>query len=49
MGMLIYARSWWARRGIKKASSGFADDKPKDIMNVQYTVVKERNVDDQAS
>ena len=26
-----------------------AEDKPKDIMNVQYTVVKERNVDDQAS
>jgi uncharacterized Tic20 family protein len=46
MGMLIYARSWWARRGIKKASSGFADDKPKDIVNVQYTVVKERNPDD---
>lgn len=47
MGMLIYVRAWWARRGIKKAAGGFTDDPPKDLVNVQYTVVKERNVDDQ--
>jgi len=47
MGVLIYARSWWARRRMKKASSSFSDDTPEDIVNVQYTVIKERNADDQ--
>jgi O-antigen/teichoic acid export membrane protein len=47
MGLLMYVRVWWARRRIKKTLGSSADGAPTDIVNVQYTVVKERNIDDQ--
>ena len=48
MGLLMYARVWWARRCHKKTLGGSADGTPTDIVNVQYTVVKERNMDNQS-
>ena len=47
MGLLMYARIWWARRRFKKTSSSSDDGTPTDIVNVEYTVVKERNMDNQ--
>ena len=51
-GLVAFARLWWLRRRMQKASSGPNGPNgptrkvPGDIVEVEYTIVKERTVDE---
>lgn len=54
-GLVAFARLWWLRRRMQKASSGPSGPNgpngptrkvPGDIVEVEYTIVKERTVDE---
>ena len=48
-GLVAFARLWWLRRRMQKASSGPSGPTrkvPGDIVEVEYTIVKERTVDE---
>ena len=54
-GLVAFARLWWLRRRMQKASSGPSGPSgpngptrkvPGDIVEVEYTIVKERTVDE---
>ena len=51
-GLVAFARLWWLRRRMQKASSGPSGpsgptrEVPGDIVEVEYTIVKERTVDE---
>jgi hypothetical protein len=41
LGVVIYARVWWLRR--KLARAGHESGGPADVLEVEYTVVDERD------
>ena len=51
-GLVAFARLWWLRRRMQNASSGPSGQSgpsrkvPGDIVEVEYTIVKERTVDE---
>jgi hypothetical protein len=51
-GLVAFARLWWLRRRMQNASSGPSGPSgpsrkvPGDIVEVEYTIVKERTVDE---
>ncbi len=51
-GLVAFTRLWWLRRRMQKSSSGPSGPNgptrkvPGDIVEVEYTIVKERTVDE---
>ncbi len=45
-GLVAFVRLWWLRRRMQKASSGPTRKVPGEIVEVEYTIVKERTVDE---
>ena len=46
-GLVLFVRLWWLRRRMEKSAGSRATGRgPAEIVEVEYTVVKERTVDD---
>ena len=48
-GLLMYLRIWWAKRKIKKSPSvsRSENESTAELFDVKYTIVKEREVDNE--
>ena len=44
-GLVLFVRLWWLRRRMQRSAGG-ATGRPGEIVEVEYTVVKERTVDE---
>ena len=45
-GLVAFVRLWWLRRRMQKAPIGPTRKVPGEIVEVEYTIVKERTVDE---
>lgn len=45
-GLFVFIRLWWLRRRMERAARPASRNGPGDIVEVEYTVVKERTVDE---
>ena len=45
-GLVVFIRLWWLRRRMERAAGPASRNRPGEIVEVEYTVVKERTVDE---
>ena len=45
-GLVLFVRLWWLRRRMQRSAGGASGSRPGEIVEVEYTVVKERTVDE---
>lgn len=45
-GLVLFVRLWWLRRRMERAAGRPTGRGPGEIVEVEYTIVKERTVDD---